>query len=106
MYSRTVTCTVDPSKVDEFRTALNQTFLPRIQGQEGFVDNIESLDPATGEFNCMTLWKSKADVDAYDRGLFQEIASALGSVMVDGPTVKTLPVENSSVHHVATGKAA
>ena len=106
MYSRTVTCKIDPSRIHEFRTALNQEFLPRIQSQPGFVDNIESLDPATGEFSCMTLWKSKSDVDAYDRGLFQEVASALRPVMIDGPSVKTLPVENSSAHRVAAGKAA
>ena len=106
MYSRTVTCKIDVSKMDDFRSALNQEFLPRIQSQPGFVDNIESLDPATGEFSCMTLWKSKADVDAYDQGLFQEVAAAIRPVMVEGPSVKTMPVENSSAHRVAAGKAA
>ena len=33
MYSRIITCTIDPSRVDEFRTVLNQEFLPRIQKQ-------------------------------------------------------------------------
>lgn len=106
MYSRTVTCKVDTSRINEFRSTLNEKFLPRIQAQPGFVDNLESLDPATGEFSCTTLWDSKSDVEAYDRGLFQEIAAKLGPVMVEGPSVKTLPVENSSAHRVAAGKAA
>jgi hypothetical protein len=85
---------------------LNVEFLPRIQGQHGFIDNIESLDPATGEFCCTTLWNSRSDIETYDNGLFQEIAAKLGPLMTEAPTVKTLPVENSSAHRVAAGKAA
>lgn len=106
MYSRTVTCKIDPAMIDEFRDALNGEFLPRIQAQPGFVDNIESLDSATGEFCCTTLWKSESDVKNYDSGLFQEIAVNLSPLMIEGPSVKTLPVENSSAHRVAAGKAA
>src|SRR5207253_3231456 len=54
MYSRIVNCTIDPAKVGEFKAALNNEFLPRIQAQPGFIDNIESLHPATGQFSCMT----------------------------------------------------
>ena len=106
MYSRTVTCKIDPSMIEEFRGALNKEFLPRIQAQPGFVDNIESLDSTTGEFCCTTLWKSESDVKNYDSGLFQEIAVNLAPLMIEGPSVKTLPVENSSAHRVAAGKAA
>ena len=106
MYSRIITCKIDPSRIDEFRSALNGEFLPRIQAQPGFIDNIEALDVATGEFCCTTLWHSKADVENYDNGLFQEVAAALGPVMVEAPTIRTLPVENSSIHKVAAGKAA
>ena len=106
MYSRIITCKIDPSRIEEFRAALNGEFLPRIQSQPGFVDNIEALDIATGEFCCNTLWNSKADVENYDNGLFKEVSAALGPVMIEAPTVRTLPVENSSVHKVAAGKAA
>jgi hypothetical protein len=106
MVSRIINCTIDPAKVGEFKTALNNDFLPRIQAQPGFVDNIESLDPATGQFTCMTLWKTPADVQSYDNGLFQEIAGALGPLMQGPPTVQTLPVENSSVHNIQAGRAA
>jgi hypothetical protein len=92
--------------VSEFRRELNDEFLPRIQEQEGFIDNLESLDPTTGEFSCTTLWETKSDVDKYDEGLFQEIGAKLSPLMTDKPTVKTLPVENSSAHDVKAGKAA
>ena len=106
MYSRIITCTVDPSRISEFRAVLNQEFLPRIQKQPGFLENIESLDTTTGEFCCTTLWSSKMDIDNYDRGLFQEVAARLAPMMKEGPMLKNLPVENSSVHRVAAGKAA
>jgi hypothetical protein len=106
MISRIVSCTIDPARVEEFRTALNNHFLPRIQSQPGFVDNIESLDTATGQFCCTTLWQNQADVDRYHNGLFQEVASALTPLLRGGPTVQTLPVENSSAHKLKAGKAA
>ncbi len=106
MFSRIVSCTIDPAKVNDFRNALNNQFLPRIQSQPGFVDNIESLDPATGQFSCVTLWKTASDVENYDKGLFQEVAAGLVPLLQGNPTVQTLPVENSSVHHVRAGTAA
>ncbi len=105
MISRIITCNIDPAKLNEFRNALNNQFLPRIQSQPGFLENIESLDAATGQFSCLTLWKSAADVENYDKGLFQEVAANLVPLMKGSPTVQTLPVENSSVHHVRAGAA-
>ena len=106
MFSRLITCTIDPAKVNDFRNALNNHFLPRIQALPGFMDNIESLDPATGQFSCMTLWKTKSDVENYDSGLFKEVAAGLTPLMQGNPAVQTLPVENSSMHHVKAGSAA
>lgn len=106
MFSRIINCTINPAKANEFRTALNNQFLPRIQSQPGFIDNIESFDPATGQFNCVTLWKTASDVENYDKGLFQEVAAKLGPLMQGNPTVQTLPVENSSAHKVKAGTAA
>jgi len=105
MYSRIISCTIDPARVNEFRTALDES-LYRIQSQAGFIDNIESLDPATGKFSCLTLWQSASDVQNYDAGLFQEIATLLTPMLQSAPTVETLPVENSSVHHIKAGTAA
>jgi len=51
MYSRIITCKIDPSRVNEFRASLNHEFLPRIQSEPGFIDNIESLDEI-GRASC------------------------------------------------------
>ena len=106
MYSRIISFTIDTAKLNDFRKALNDQFLPRIQSQPGFVDNIESLDTASGQFSCMTLWKTAADVDKYHNGLFQEVAAKLSPLMKGSPNIQTLPVENSSMHHVKAGRAS
>jgi quinol monooxygenase YgiN len=103
MVSRVISCTIQPGKVDEFRNAINEDFLPRIQAQQGFLENIESCDPESGEYCCVTLWESASDVRNYDNGLFQEIAARLVPMMQGSPTVKTLPVDNSSAHGVRAG---
>ena len=104
MISRIVTCQIKPDKLNEFRTALNQQFLPRIQRQHGFVDVVESIDTNTGTFVCNTFWNTRQDVDNYDNTLFQEVATALTPLLQTDPTVQTLNVENSTVHNIAAGK--
>lgn len=106
MISRIITCTIDPEKMSEFKSALNDNFLPRIQAESGFVDNLEALDPVTGQFCCTTLWESAEDVKNYDEGLFQEVAASLAPLLKEQPTVRTLPVENSSLHKIRAGRAA
>ena len=103
MYSRVITCTIQRGKVDEFRNALNNEFLPQIQAQPGFLENVESCDPTSGKYVCLTLWKSEADVRNYDKGLFQEIAGRLGPLMEGAPDVQTLPVENASALNMRSG---
>lgn len=106
MVSRVITCTIKPSHVEEFRSAITERFLPRIQAQPGFLENIESVDPGSGRYCCVTLWRSPADVANYDNGLFQEIAANLVPMMDGMPNVETLTVDNSSAHNIKAGQAA
>src|SRR5436309_503064 len=106
MIARIITCNVTPAKVPEFRTLLNNTILPKIQSQPGFVENIEAIDPVSGQFSCTTLWQSRADVENYDNNAFPEIAAKMSPLLNSNPTVQTLPVENSSTQHVRAATAA
>lgn len=105
MVSRIVTCNVPTNKLNEFTTRLSTTHVPRIKNQPGFVDIIESVDPNTGNFVCMTLWRTRQDVERYEKSLFQEISSDLTPLVNGQPEVQTLNVENSSVHRIEHGKA-
>jgi quinol monooxygenase YgiN len=106
MIARIVTCTVQPAKVNEFRKLLNDSLLPLVQAQPGFVDNIEALDPNTGQFSCTTLWNSRADVEKYDNSVFPDVASKMSPLLQGSPSVQTLPVENSSTHRVRAAAAS
>lgn len=106
MVARVITCTVQPAKVNEFRTLLNNKLLPMVQSQPGFVENIEALDPNTGQFSCTTLWRSREDIERYDNSVFPEIASKMSPMLQANPLVQTLPVENSSAHRVMHAAAA
>ncbi|MGZ4821960.1 MAG: putative quinol monooxygenase [Terriglobales bacterium] len=106
MISRIVSCTVKPEKINEFRNALRTAVLPNITRQPGFVDLIESIDDGSGTFVCTTYWNTRRDVEHYDQTLFQEIAQKLIPLIEGQPEIKTLNVENSTVHEISSGKSA
>jgi quinol monooxygenase YgiN len=106
MISRIVTCTIKPEKINDFRHILKTQALPAITCQAGFVDLVESIDTATGEFVCTTLWNTRQDVEQYDLTLFQELAQKLVPLVNGQPDIKTLTVENSTVHDITSGSAA
>jgi quinol monooxygenase YgiN len=106
MISRIVSCTIKPEKINEFRNTLKTDVLPNITRQPGFVDLVESIDTATGAFVCTTLWNSRQDVEHYDQTLFQEVAQRLMPMVTGQPDIKTLTVENSTVHDISSGKSA
>lgn len=106
MISRIVTCTIKPEKINDFRHILKTQALPAITCQTGFVDLVESIDTATGEFVCTTLWNTRQDVEQYDLTLFQELAQKLVPLLNGQPDIKTLTVENSTVHDITSGSSA
>ena len=106
MLARIISCTVQPARVNEFRNLLNNKLLPIVQSQPGFLENIEALDPDTGQFSCTTLWRSPEDLERYDNGVFPDIASKMSPMLKGNPVVQTLPVENSSTHRVRAATAS
>lgn len=106
MISRIVQLNVKKECLGDLRQALAETYNPRIKQQPGFVDMVQSLDAQSGQFVCMSLWKSSEDVARYDSGLFQEIATAVTPLVTDAPTVKTMTVETDTIHQVARGAVA
>lgn len=93
MIARIITCTVDPSRVAEFRL-LNLRLRPKLQAQPGILENIEALDASSGQFSSTTLWQSRWDVENYDQGAYLEMAEEMSPLLMDEPLVQTVPVEN------------
>ena len=78
MVSRIVDCNVRPENLEQFKATLSERFLPRIKQQPGFVDLVESADE-NGHFVCMTLWRTPADVERYDKELFGDGSMTISS---------------------------
>ncbi len=105
MHTRIVQCNIKPEHVQEIRQALNQDVIPLIQKQPGFVDVVESLNPETGQFVCMSIWKTKEDSERWGEQ-FNKIAAGLGPKVAGAVSVNTGQLETSTAHRVAAGKAA
>ncbi len=107
MYTRVVQAQIRRDKINDLRTTLDSTVLPVVRQQPGLVDIIEACDPDTGKFYCMTLWRTREDADRYGNGpVFQKHAELLTPFAEGQPSIETLPVETSTVHSIAKGKAA
>ena len=55
---------------------------------------------------CTTLWNTRQDVEHYDQTLFQEMAQKLMPLVNGQPDIKTLTVENSTVHDISSRQRA
>ncbi len=106
MFTRVVQAQIKRDKIHDLRNTLANTVLPQVRQQPGFVDVIEACDPNTGKFVCMSLWTTKEDADRYGATVFPKQAELLTPYAETQPTVETLPVETSSIHNIANGKAA
>lgn len=106
MVSRVIDCHIRPDRLHDFRDRVTSGLLPRIKEQPGFVDAIESIDASDGHYICLTLWRSRSDVERYDDTLFKEVAEELMPMMTGAPSVSTLEVDNSTVHNISAGRSA
>ena len=106
MVSRIIQVDIKPERLHDLRQALDSTVIPNLKQQPGFVDAVESSDPNTGRFVCLTLWKSREDADRYGNTAFLEHAQMLTPLCASEPSVQTLEVETSTVHNIAATKAA
>ena len=105
MFTRIVQCNVKSDSVPTVQDALVQQVIPLIRQQPGFVDVVESLNSETGQFVCMSIWKTQEDSDRWGEKLGQ-LAPALQPLVEGKVTVSTGKLETSTAHNVAAGKAA
>jgi hypothetical protein len=106
MYSRIVEINLKTDKLNEIRNTLDSEVLPTIKRQPGFVDAIETLDPATGHFFCQTLWKDQQSLERYANDVFPTFEPKLQKFINGEPKQYTMQVETSTIHQIAKGRAA
>ena len=100
MYARRVSMNLKPNSKAEFTQKLEAEIIPMLRKQKGFQDEITFVTPAGKDAFGVSLWDTKENAEAYNRGSYAEVSKIL-SKLVDGiPQVDTYEVSNSTFHKV------
>jgi heme-degrading monooxygenase HmoA len=103
MIARYIQVTVKPERINEFRTLYENEILPILQRQSGFLDEISLvMENKTDRHVTLTLWKTKADVENYNRREYPRILEMLKPFMTGTPTLEYFTVEHTTFRKVDT----
>jgi heme-degrading monooxygenase HmoA len=107
MYARRVSIDLKPNTKADFTNKLQAEIIPLLRKQKGFLDEITFVNPAGKEAFAVSLWDSKENAEAYNRGSYVEVTKILATLVDGTPQVQTYEVANSTFHKIAaTAKAA
>lgn len=71
---------------------LGDLFSPLHQSAEGFKGETFLVDDAKGEYGSLTLWASKADVEAFRQAASPRLQEALSGIAQGPPTIRLFEV--------------
>ena len=107
MFTRVVEVNTKNGKAREVCNTIREKALPILQSQNGFVDEITLISTINpNRVVAISMWKSKEDAERYHNQQFQTISNLLRNHLEHDPTVETFDLESSTVHKIASGKAA
>jgi len=107
MFTRIVHITAKTGKGRELATLANEKILPILQNTPGFVDEIGLVSTDNPDrMVAISFWKTKEDAERYQRDQFNKVNDLLKNLLLNPPLVETYNVEASTVHRIASGKAA
>jgi heme-degrading monooxygenase HmoA len=107
MYTRVVEVTSKSAKARELCTIINDKVLPILKKQAGFVDETVLVsDTEPNRVLALSFWNTREDAQRYEREQFDTVQKTVQHLMEAAPAVRTFDVHASTVHKVATEKAA
>lgn len=106
MFARVTEYNIRPEKIQEMRTYFNNEVLPLLNQQSGFVDTVVLVNETPLSGITITFWKTKQDIERYERETAPRIIQRLMPYLVDPPRARVHEVEHSTFHRIATGIAA
>jgi heme-degrading monooxygenase HmoA len=106
MYARRVSLQLKPNSTAEFTQRLEKQVIPMLRKQNGFKDEITFVVPAGTEAFGVSLWDSKENADAYNRGPYAEVTKILANLVEGTPRVDTYEVSNSTFHKIGAAATA
>jgi len=107
MFTRVVEVTSKTGKARDLTRTVNEKVLAILKNQTGFLDEITLVsDEDPNRILAISFWKSKEHADAYQREQFNRVTDVISNLIEGAPQVRTFEVETSTVHKIASGKAA
>src|SRR5438128_1232688 len=106
MFARIVSIRLRPNTSAEFTQTIEKKVLPILRQQKGFRDEITFIAPGGIEAVGISLWDTREQADAYNRGSYPEVLRELNKLVEETPRVQTYDVANSTAHKIAARPAA
>ena len=107
MFTRVVELTSKPRKSRELSSLINDTIVPILRKQAGFVDEIVLVSDADSDrVLALSFWSKREDAERYQREQYDSVRETLHSALEAEPVVRTFEVHTSTTHSIAPGKAA
>ena len=109
MFTRVVEIETTAGKGTDLRSAINEKMLPVLKKQPGFVDEIMLVGSTDlDRILTLTFWQTEADAERYNREHSLAVSEILKPLYERAPNVTyyNVNVDTSTIHKIATGKAA
>jgi heme-degrading monooxygenase HmoA len=107
MFTRIVEVTAKTGKAKELSRTIDNKVISILRGQPGFVDEIVLVSQDNPDrVLALSFWKTRQDAETYGRDTFSRVNEVIGNLITDTPKVQTFDVTTSTVHDIATGRAA
>jgi quinol monooxygenase YgiN len=107
MFTRIVEITSKAGKARDLTRTVSEKVLTILRNQPGFMDEITLVsDEDPNRILAISFWKSKEHADSYQRDQFNRVTDTISNLLEGTPQVRTFEVETSTVHKIASGKAA
>jgi quinol monooxygenase YgiN len=107
MFTRIVEITTKAEKSNEMANTIREKVLPILQKQPGFVDEavfVSNTEP--NRLIAQSFWNKPEDAERYHSKEFRTVYDAIQHLLEGDPVVRTFTVHSSTIHKIATGKAA
>lgn len=101
MFARRLYMHLKPNCVAEFTEKIEKNIIPTLRKQKGFQDAMTFVAPSGTEAFAISLWESKENAEAYNRGSYPEVVKLLTNCVEGTPQVETFNVANSTFHKIA-----
>lgn len=105
MFARHVTMRLRADSLTKFAHVMENSVIPLLREQEGFLDQIVLVSAERAEAIVVTFWASKESEESFNRTQNPEVLTRLLEVLEGNPTVELFEAVTSVSRHISQGTA-